>query len=422
MEPTITLNEIPLSLLFASLVLLLITSAFFSGAETALMTLNRYRLLHLVKAGHPGAIRAQQLLRRPDRLIGLILLGNCFANILASSLTTVISLRLFGDTGIAITAGALTLVVLIFSEVAPKTLAAMHPERLAFGAAWIIVPLMKLLYPVVWLVNIIANLLLRVLGFNPKGEAYSALSKEELRTVVAEAGAMIPERHQNMLLSVLDLESATVEDIMIPRAEIVAIDLDSPLEDIIEQIRGSKHTRLPVYRKSIDKVFGLLHLRKILIRMIHSDFSKETLAKSLDKIYFIPENMPLHQLLLNFRRENLRFGLIIDEYGDVLGLVTLEDLLQEIVGEFAPDSFDLRKQKDGSYLVDASITLRELNRLTGWALPTEGPKTLNGLILEYLETIPKPGTSLKLLEHQLEITKMEGNLIKQVLFHPGPSN
>ena len=422
MEPTITLNEIPLSLLFASLVLLLITSAFFSGAETALMTLNRYRLLHLVKAGHPGAIRAQQLLRRPDRLIGLILLGNCFANILASSLTTVISLRLFGDTGIAITAGALTLVVLIFSEVAPKTLAAMHPERLAFGAAWIIVPLMKLLYPVVWLVNIIANLLLRVLGFNPKGEAYSALSKEELRTVVAEAGAMIPKRHQNMLLSVLDLESATVEDIMIPRAEIVAIDLDSPLEDIIEQIRGSKHTRLPVYRKSIDKVFGLLHLRKILIRMIHSDFSKETLAKSLDKIYFIPENMPLHQLLLNFRRENLRFGLIIDEYGDVLGLVTLEDLLQEIVGEFAPDSFDLRKQKDGSYLVDASITLRELNRLTGWALPTEGPKTLNGLILEYLETIPKPGTSLKLLEHQLEITKMEGNLIKQVLFHPGPSN
>ena len=422
MEPTITLNEIPLSLLFASLVLLLITSAFFSGAETALMTLNRYRLLHLVKAGHPGAIRAQQLLRRPDRLIGLILLGNCFANILASSLTTVISLRLFGDTGIAITAGALTLVVLIFSEVAPKTLAAMHPERLAFGAAWIIVPLMKLLYPVVWLVNIIANLLLRVLGFNPKGEAYSALSKEELRTVVAEAGAMIPERHQNMLLSVLDLESATVEDIMIPRAEIVAIDLDSPLEDIIEQIRGSKHTRLPVYRKSIDKVFGLLHLRKILIRMIHSDFSKETLVKSLDKIYFIPENMPLHQLLLNFRRENLRFGLIIDEYGDVLGLVTLEDLLQEIVGEFAPDSFDLRKQKDGSYLVDASITLRELNRLTGWALPTEGPKTLNGLILEYLETIPKPGTSLKLLEHQLEITKMEGNLIKQVLFHPGPSN
>jgi len=415
------LNEIPLSLLFVSLVLLLIMSAFFSGAETALMALNRYRLLHMVKAGHPGAIRAQKLLRRPDRLIGLILLGNCFANILASSLTTVISLRLFGESGIAITAGVLTLVVLIFSEVAPKTLAARHPERLAFGSSCIIVPLMWLFYPVVWLVNMIANLLLRLLGFNPKGETHSALSKEELRTVVAEAGAMIPERYQNMLLSVLDLESASVEDIMIPRNEIKAIDLDAALEDIVEQIRNSRHTRLPVYRKSIDKVFGLLHLRKILIRMTHSDFSKETIAKSLDKIYFIPENMPLHQLLLNFRRENLRFGLVIDEYGDVLGLISLEDLLQEIVGEFTPESFDIQKQKDGSYLVDASITLRELNRITGWALPTEGPKTLNGLIIEYLENIPQPGTRLKLMDHHLEITRMEGNLIKQVLVNPRPS-
>ena len=415
------MNEIPLSLLFVSLVLLLIMSAFFSGAETALMALNRYRLLHMVKAGHPGAIRAQKLLRRPDRLIGLILLGNCFANILASSLTTVISLRLFGESGIAITAGVLTLVVLIFSEVAPKTLAARHPERLAFGSSCIIVPLMWLFYPVVWLVNMIANLLLRLLGFNPKGETHSALSKEELRTVVAEAGAMIPERYQNMLLSVLDLESASVEDIMIPRNEIKAIDLDAALEDIVEQIRNSRHTRLPVYRKSIDKVFGLLHLRKILIRMTHSDFSKETIAKSLDKIYFIPENLPLHQLLLNFRRENLRFGLVIDEYGDVLGLISLEDLLQEIVGEFTPESFDIQKQKDGSYLVDASITLRELNRITGWALPTEGPKTLNGLIIEYLENIPQPGTRLKLMDHHLEITRMEGNLIKQVLVNPRPS-
>jgi Mg2+/Co2+ transporter CorB len=412
------LNEIPLSLLFASLVLLLIMSAFFSGAETALMALNRYRLLHSVKAGHPGAIRAQRLLRRPDRLIGLILLGNCFANILASSLTTVISLRLFGDTGIALTAGVLTLVVLIFSEVAPKTLAAMHPERLAFGASWIIVPLMKLFYPVVWLVNMLANLLLRLLGFRAKGEAHTALSKDELRTVVAEAGAMIPERYQNMLLSVLDLESATVEDIMIPRSEISAIDLDLPLEDIVEQIRGSRHTRLPVYRKSIDKVFGLLHLRKILIQMVRSDFSKETIAKSLDKIYFIPENTALHQLLMNFRRESLRFGLVIDEYGDVLGLVTLDDLLQEIVGEFTTHSFDVQQQNDGGYLVDASITLRELNRLTGWSLPTEGPKTLNGLIIEYLETIPQSGARLKLMDHQLEITKMEGNLIKQVHFSP----
>ncbi len=416
------MNEIPLSLLFASLILLLIASAFFSGAETALMTLNRYRLLHLVKEGHPGAIRAQTLLRRPDRLIGLILLGNCFANILASSLTTVISLRLLGESSIAITAGGLTLIVLIFSEVAPKTMAAMHPDRLAFGASWIILPLMRMFYPVVWVVNVIANLLLRMLGCNPRTETHSALSKEELRTVVAEAGAMIPDRYQNMLLSVLDLESATVEDIMIPRNEIAALDLDAPLEEIVEQIRSSRHTRLPVYRKSIDKVFGLLHLRKILIQMTRKDFSKEMLVKNLDKIYFIHENLPLHQLLLNFRRENQRLGLVIDEYGDVRGLVTLEDLLQEIVGEFTTNPLDARKQKDDSYLVDASITLRELNRITGWALPTEGPKTLNGLIIEYLETIPRPGTSLKLLDHCVEITEMDSNVIKQVRFYPRRSN
>jgi Mg2+/Co2+ transporter CorB len=416
------LNEIPLSLLLASLGFLLIMSAFFSGAETALMTMNRYRLLHLVKAGHPGAIRAQKLLRRPDRLIGLILLGNCFANIMASSLTTIISLRLTGEGGIALTAGALTLVILIFCEVAPKTLAALHPDRLAFGASWLIVPLMKLFYPVVWVVNMIANFLLRLLGVRTKGEPYGALSKEELRTVVAEASAMIPERYQNMLLSVLDLESASVEDIMIPRNEIVAIDLDDPLEEIVEQIRNSRHTRLPVYRKSIDKVFGMLHLRKVLIRMSDSDFTKETLAKNLDRVYFIPENMPLHQLLLNFKRDNLRFGLVIDEYGDVLGLVTLEDLLQEIVGEFTTTSLEVRKQKDDSYLVDACITLRELNRVTGWALPTEGPKTLNGLIIEYLETIPAPGARFEMFDHRLEIAQMESNVIKQVRFYPRDAN
>jgi len=412
------LNEIPLGLLFISLIALLIASAFFSGAETALMTLNRYRLLHQVKQGKAGALRAQQLLRRPDRLIGLILLGNNFANILASSLTTVITLRLLGESSIAITAGILTLIILIFSEVAPKTLAAMRPEKLAFSASWIILPLLKAFYPVVWIVNIIANLLLKILGFDPKGGTHSALSKEELRTVVAEAGAMIPDRYQDMLLSVLDLESAAVEDIMIPRNEIIGIDLDASLGDIVELIRTSRHTRLPVYRKSIDKVFGLLHLRKILIQMSLGDFSKETLAKNLDKIYFIPENMPLHQLLLNFKREGLRFGLVIDEYGDVQGLVTLEDLLQEIVGEFTTTSLDVRKQRDGSYLVDASINLRELNRVTGWALPTEGPKTLNGLIIEYLETIPEAGTSLQLLHHRLEITRMESNAIKQVRFYP----
>jgi Mg2+/Co2+ transporter CorB len=412
------LNDIPLSLLALSLLILLGLSAFFSGSETALMMLNRYRLLHRVKEGHAGAVRAQALLQRPDRFIGFILLGNNFVNILASSLTTVIALRLAGEKGIAIAAGILTLIILIFSEVAPKTLAALHPDRLAYPAARIILPLMRLFYPVVWIINSLASLLLRALGFKPVTHSHAALSKDELRTLVTEAGAPVSDRYHNMLLSVLDLESATVEDIMIPRNEIVGIDLDDPLEDVSAQIRNSRHTRLPVYRKNIDKVFGLLHLRKALIQMTQSDFTKDTLTKCLDKIYFVPANMPLHKLLLNFKRENLRMGLVVDEYGDVLGLVTLEDLLQEIVGEFTPDSTDVVKAKDGSYWVDAGLSLRELNRITGWTLPTEGPKTLNGLIIEYLETIPAPGTSLKLGDLHLEITKMENNVIKLVRFHP----
>jgi Mg2+/Co2+ transporter CorB len=406
-------------LLVFSLILLLVVSAFFSGSETALMMLNRYRLLHRVKEGHTGAIRAQALLHRTDRLIGFILLGNSFANILASSLATVIALRLFGENAIAIAAGILTLLILIFSEVAPKTLAAVNPDRLAYPAARIIFPLIKLFYPIVWTVNAIANLLLRLLGVKSANATGNPLSKEELRTLVAEARALIPERYHNMLLSVLDLESATVEDIMVPRNEIVGIDLDDPFDDVIAQIRNSRHTRLPVYRKSIDKVFGFVHLRKALIEMTRADFTKETLAKIVDKLHFFPENLPLHQLLLTFKRENMRFGLVVDEYGDVLGLVTLEDLLQEIVGEFTTESLDVLKQKDGGYLVDAGINLRELNRITGWALPTEGPKTLNGLIIEYLETIPAPGTSLKLFDLHLEVTSIENNVIKQVRFHPG---
>jgi Mg2+/Co2+ transporter CorB len=415
---TSSLYDLPLALLFLALLVSLVISAFFSAAETALITLNRYRLLHLVKEQHPGAIRAQALLQHTDRLIGLILLGNNFANILASSLSTIIALRTLGERGIAVTAGILTLVVLIFSEVAPKTFAARHPEKIAFPASWLILPMMRILYPIVWVVNVIANLLLKRMGFDPRSASSYALSKEELRTVVAEAGAMIPERYQNMLLSILDLESATVEDIMIPRHQIIGIDLDDPLDDIVEQIRNSQHTRLPVYRESIDKVIGLLHLRKISTLMAQADFTEETLLKHLDKIYFIPANMPLHQLMVNFKRGGIRFGLVVDEYGDVQGLATLEDILQEILGEFTTTSPEVTRQRDGGYLVDAGINIRELNRITGWSLPVEGPKTLNGLIIEYLETIPETGISLKLFDHRLEITRIDGNMIKQVHFYP----
>jgi Mg2+/Co2+ transporter CorB len=382
-----------------------------------MMTVNRYRLQHLVKKRHPGAVRVQKLLRRPDRLIGLLLLGNNFVNILASSLTTVIALRLGGETGIAIGAGILTLVILIFGEVAPKTLAAMHPERLAFRASWVFLPLLKILYPVVWVVNGISNLLLRVFRCNPAAHQKDRLSREELRTIVAEADALLPEKYQNMLVGILDLESATVEDVMVPRNEIVGLDLDAPLDELVALIKNIPHSRIPVYKKSIDRVIGILSLRKILPRLNDQGLDKKTIASEMNKIYFIPESTPLHKQLMNFKHEASRIGLVVDEYGEVQGLVTLEDLLQEIVGEITHGSPDVEPQKDGGFLVDASVTLRELNRVTGWSFPTEGPKTLNGLIIEFLETIPAQGTSLELSGYRLEILEVNEHAVKRVKFY-----
>lgn len=408
------MNDVSLFVLFGALLVLLILSGFFSGSETALMTLNRYRLQHLVKQKHSGAVRAQKLLQRPDRLIGLILLGNNFVNILASSLTTIIAIRLIGEKGIPVAAGILTLIILIFSEVAPKTLAAMRPERLAFPASWVFLPLMRVLYPIVWVVNAISNLMLRCVGLNPHLHTGDTLSKEELRTVVAEAETLIPERYHNMLIGIFDLEGATVEDIMVPRNEIFGIDIDDPIESIVAKLTSSTHTRLPIYAKSIDHVIGLLHMRDVLPLINNPDFDLEMLKSVTSKAYFIPENTPLHRQLFNFKREKLRVGLVIDEYGDVLGLVTLEDLLQEIVGEITTGSLDVQKQKDGSCLIDAGITVRELNRIMRWSLPTEGPKTLNGLIIEFMETIPEPGTSLKLFGYRMEIMEVGANAVKLV--------
>lgn len=412
------MNDIPLSILFSVLGLLLLLSAFFSGSETALMTLNRYRLQHLVKQKHKGAIRASRLLLRPDRLIGLILLGNNFVNILASSLATVIAIRIAGEQGIAIAAALLTLVVLIFSEVTPKTLAAIKPEVLAFPAAWIYTPLLKLFYPIVWIVNLVANLLLRLFGVHVTKNQQDTLDKDELKSILADTDHIMPARYQNMLLGILDLESATVKDIMTPRNEVVGIDLDDSMEEICEQIRRSPHTRLPVFKTSIDRVIGFLHLRTVLALLNEDDFDKKKITDSLIKPSFIPVSTSLHKQMQSFKAQRLRIGLVVDEYGDVQGLVTLDDLLQEIVGELITEEANVKEQVDGSYLVDASVTVRELNRITHWSLPTEGPKTLNGLIIEFMETIPDPGTSLKLHGYLLEIIECDKNAIRLVKFHP----
>lgn len=411
----------PISVLFGMLILMLILSAFFSGSETALMTLNRYRLKHLVKLKHQGAIRTQKLLQRPDRLIGLILLCNNFVNTFAASVTTIIAIRLFPqeESSIAISAGILTIVMLIFSEVSPKTLAAIKPEQLAFPSAWIYTPLLKLFYPIVWFVNLFVSLLLRLVGVDVKKNHQDTINKEELKSIITEAESLIPARYQKMLLGILDLESATVEDIMTPRHEIVGIDLEEPIEDIINQIKSSPHTRLAVYKKSVDRIIGFLHLRKVLIQINNPDFDKQTIIGLLSKPVFIPESTPVHTQMLRFKNEKIRIGLVVDEYGDVQGLVTLDDLLQEIVGELiTDDTAAAREQSDGSYLIDGNITIRELNRMTQWSLPTEGPKTLNGLIIEYMETIPEPGISINLHGHPIEIIKRDKNTVKLVRFLP----
>lgn len=418
------MNDIPLSILFSVLAALLVLSAFFSGSETALMTLNRYRLQHLVKQGHKSAKKAQRLLKRPDRLLGLILLGNNFVNILASSLATIIGMRLMGDEGIALAAGILTLVVLIFSEVAPKTLAALRPEILAFPASWVYTPLLKIFYPIVWFVNLIANGLLRIFGIKASEHNHVTLNKDELKSIVAETDSIMPDRYKNILLGIIDLENATVEDIMTPRNEIIGINIEDPLDEIISQLKSSPHTRLPVYKESIDRVIGFLHLRTILTQLFNTesftrqDITKQDITNNLITPIFIPETTPLHKQIQSFNVDKLRIGLVVDEYGDVQGLVSMDDLLQGIVGEIMTEEADVRKYSDGSYLVDGSVTIRELNRITHWNLPTEGPKTINGLIIEFLETIPQIGTNLILHDHHLEIISRNKHAITQVKFLP----
>ena len=414
------MNDIPLSVLIGILVFMLVLSAFFSGSETSLMTLNRYRLRHLVKLKHSGAIKAHRLLQRPDRLLGLILLSNSFVNNFASSIATVIAIKLYADDEavLAIATGLLTLVMVICSEVTPKTLAAIKPELLAFPAAWIYTPLLKVFYPVVWVVNIFVKLLLRLVGVDTNKRSRDSLNKDELKSIITEAESLMPLRYQKMLLGILDLESATVEDIMTPRNEIVGIDLEASIEDIITQIKTSPHSRLAVYKKSIDRVVGFLHLRNVLVLVNKDNFDKQSIINLLTKPAFIPENTPVHTQMLRFKNEKIRIGLVVDEYGDVQGLVTFDDLLQEIVGELIADDEIARKQSDGSYLIDASITVRELNRVMNWSLPTEGPKTLNGLIIDFMETIPKSGTSIKLQGHPLEIIKRNENAVKLVKLLP----
>ena len=417
-------DQAPLGLLVILIVVLLVLSAFFSATETALMSVNRYRLRHQARSGHRGARIAEWLLQRPDRLIGLILLGNTTANLTAAALVTILAQRLGGEGVVLVATLLLTIVVLIFCEVAPKTIAALNPARIALPAALIYYPLLKITYPLVWLLNLFANGLLRLLGVRPDKIASHSLSAEELRTVVAEAGVMVPRPHQRMLLSILDLDAITVDDIMVPRQEIVGLDLDRTWDENLGVIQTSQHNRLPVYREYIDNIIGVTRVRDLLPELARGELTQALLLERIREPYFVPEGTPLTKQLLNFQQHRRRSAFVVDEYGDVQGLITTQDIVNELVGELDHDSTALSlgvtKESDRSYVVDASANVRQLNRVMNWNLPTDGPKTLNGLIVEQLETIPESGTGVTVADYPIEILDTSEHGIKRVrVFTPG---
>ena len=418
------MDDISTSTLFIALGVLIFLSAYFSSSETGMMSINRYRLKHLQNEGNRAALRVQKLLERPDRLIGLILIGNNLVNIAASSIATIICTRLFGDYwGFFATTFGLTLVLLIFAEVTPKTLAALYPEKVAVPSSVILLPLLFVLYPFVALINSITNSILFLLRINPTNGNDDSLSREELRTVVYEAGTMIPKKHQDMLVGILDLENVTAEDIMVPRAEIVAIDINDDWKKIQKQLTHAQHTRVLLYRDSIDDAVGFVHCRDALRLLSKDQFTKSSLLRAVREIYFTPESTPLHTLMYKFQAEKERIALVVDEYGDIMGLVTLEDILEEIIGDFTtsmvPDhSKEANIQQDGSVLVDGSANVRDLNKEMDWKLPVDGPKTLNGLILEYLEEIPENQVSVRLAGYPMEIVDIKDNMVKTVRILP----
>jgi len=416
------LSHISTGTLFIILIVLILLSGFFSGSETALMTLNRYRMKSLARKGHRGAKLARYLLKRPDRLLGLILLGNNFVNILASAIASLIAMRYYGEAGIAIATGILTFVILVFAEVTPKTLAALKPDAFAYMAAYIYTPLQKIFYPLVWFVNLISNKMLAMLGVHPASSSTDSLNADELRMVVHEATQFIPGKHTDMLLGILDLENISVEDIMVPRNDITGIDLNDDWNDVVQQIINSHRTRVPVFRDNIDNTIGMLHMRKVPNLIVRDELTPESLESLIREPYFIPEGTSLTRQLLNFQKNRRRSGLVVDEYGSIHGLVTLEDILEEIVGQFTTDSSvrntGIHAQDNGSYLIDGSTHIREINRVLSWELPTDGPKTLNGLILEHLEMIPAPGTSLLIANYPVEITRTDKNAVQMARVHP----
>ncbi len=404
-----------------TLFVLVIASAFFSGSETAMMAINRYRIRHLARKNNVFAKRINQLLERPDRLLGMIIIGNTFANIFASAIATYVALILFGDIGVAYAAIVMTFILLIFGEITPKTLAALFPEKIAFIICWPVSILLKLTYPLVWLLNLITNSFLKIFGIEVKKIKFDHLSSEELRTILYESKGYLPRHDQNMMMGVLDLSTSTVSDIKVPKKSIIGIDWEEKWENIIAKIITSDLHRMPVYKENIDNCFGILNVRDALKLYLNNQLSREKLQGLLSEPYFVPESTALQAQLNNFRREKNRIGLIVDEYGEIQGLITLDDILEEIVGEFTTNfNSEYRQiiaQKDGSYLMSGDLQIRDINRQLDWQLPTDGPNTLSGLIIDYLEMLPTADVCVKINGYAIEIVKIEDKRIKLVQVH-----
>ena len=414
-----TADDVSLSTLLLSFLALILASAYFSSSETGMMSLNRYRMNHLRRSNHPGAVRASRLLDKPDKLIGVILIGNNFVNFLAASIATSIAIILLGEPAPIATAVVLTLIVLIFAEVTPKTIAALYPEKIAYPSSLLLSFLLKVLYPVVWVVNTVSNSLVRLLGFHPQGDTNDQqLNQEELRTVVYESESRLPKKHQGMLLNILDLEKTQVDEIMVPRNEVQGLDIEDDVEDMVDQIASAQHTRLPVFKKDINSIIGILHMRSAGRLIKIENLNKASIVQETIEPYFIPETTPLHTQLFNFQSKKLRMAVVVDEFGAVKGIVTLEDILEEIVGEFTTDladsSKDIHAQKDGSYLIDGSTSIRDINRILSWDLDSESANTLNGLLIEILQSIPDSVVGIKLDGYYAEILQVKDNVLRTV--------
>ena len=406
-------------MLLGLFVLLMIASAYFSGSETGMMRLNRYRLKHLKRTGHTGASRVSKLLETPDRLIGVILIGNNFVNFLAASVATSITILMLGEPAPLVTAVVLTLVVLIFAEVTPKTIAALYPEKVAYPSSLLLNILLKILYPVVWIVNFVSNGLVRLLGFKSNiDDSQQQLTPDELRTVVDESSGRVPRRRQGMLLNILDLEKVTVNDILVPKNEIIGLDIEDDIDEILSQIGSAQHTLLPMYKREIDNIIGILHLRSVGKLVQVEKINKATIIQETMEPYFIPESTPLHTQLFNFQSKKLRMAMVVDEYGAVQGLVTLEDILEEIVGEITTDlatsNKEIHEQGDGIFLIDGSASIRDINRILSWDLDSSSAKTLNGLLTEILQSIPESAVGIELDGYYAEIVQVKDNVIRTV--------